>query len=383
MRILSENSTYGCSLSLSLLFKSVEPALGRSILPSILAFAGLLALSSWNARAQVPGVGLSQPEPEPLPESAGILTTSDYFEAKQFIKKNRWEEAAIVLRSVHRKSPEFTPAAIDLAIALTQTERREEALDVLIQSTGREKKGKRDTLIRRVRVLSRLFFTKETFQTYQDGLNLVALGKYRAARERFEKTLSIEPDNVEVLTRIGQCSVLDRDFDSAAERLRLARKLNPFEPEVRLWLGRALHQRGEIKEAVAELRAVAEELPSSELAPVWLAEALSSLGQKAAAMKVLDDDSKAQPFHLLGLMALAKLQAQTITRDPQILWSARKNLQLALSRVGQYSAPDFPRFEDELGLDIRKSLEDNSGEIQKLLAQVESRLDEFPPAGHE
>jgi tetratricopeptide (TPR) repeat protein len=147
-----------------------------------------------------------------------------------------------------------------------------------------------------------MFLSNESFQGYQDGVNLLNNGKFRPARDRFEKALGQEPDNVEILIRIAQCLLLEQDEDSAAERLKLARKLNPFEPEIRLWLGRAMHRRGELRKAIAELRVAHQELKGSELAPTWYAEALLASGQRASAISVLEKDVQEYPFH--GLLSL-------------------------------------------------------------------------------
>jgi tetratricopeptide (TPR) repeat protein len=310
-----------------------------------------------------------------------ISLGSDYQEAQELLSRRKWAEAAVVLRKVLKSAPEFASGALDLAKALVYSGRREEALSVLTEAANRERGQRRAILVRRVRVLSRLFLSNTTFQMFQEGFNLLLARKYGAARDRFERALAQEPDNVEVLTRVGQCLVMDGDYDSAAERLRLARKLSPHEPEVRLWLGRALHQRGELNEAVDELRLAASGLEGSELAPVWLAEALTSAGQRAAALQTLEQDLKAQPYHVLALFTAARLRFQATdgavtpsAAGAQALWAVRRDLQLALSRLPRYSSAELPRFEGELGLDLR----DSGGlkkDIDGLLKRVDSRLE--------
>jgi thioredoxin-like negative regulator of GroEL len=299
---------------------------------------------------------------------------SDYSEAKELLSKHTWAEAAIVLRSVSRKNPDFLAGAMELARALVYSGRREEALGVLGQAASRQKGPRREALEGRLRVLSRLFVTQRTQQIYQEGLNLMMVGKYRPARERFEKALESEPDNIEILTRIGQCLVLEGDMDSAAERLRLARKLDPFEPEVRLWLGRALHQRGELAEALEELKAAHEGLDASERAPVWYADALVKSGNRKAAVAVLEEDAAQQPFHLIGILTLAKLRTQLFKDGADSLWGARKDLQVALSRLPKYASGELGATEGELGVEMRESATDLKGEIIAMLAQLDGRL---------
>ncbi len=340
------------------------------------AFAHVPAATADQRPRPAPSESLREPDPWPQTE---IPKVSDYPEARALLAKQKWTEAAIVLRSVLRQDPDYLPASVALARALTFSNRREEALGILNQALARSKGPSRALLIRRAQTVSRLFLTQATLQTFQDGAAFLVNGKYRSAREKFERALKTEPDNVEVLVRLGQALVLDGDFDSAAERLRLAKRLNPYEPEIRLWLGRALHQRGELGDAIEELKLADGEIEGSELAPVWLAEALSTSGQRAAALKALEEDVKIQPYHVQSLLTLARLRAQgTGAGSPasQDLWDARKDLQLALSRIERYgSAP--PRFEGELGLDLRKPIAETRGEAQKHLQQLDTRLDEL------
>ena len=245
-----------------------------------------LFLITWPAlaRSQEP-----EGEPDPQPQfSESADSGSDSTQARKLMKEKKWVEAVVVLRSELKaqqlQDPNHSSAIeLDLARALVYSGRREEAMTVLGQILARKKGSAKKDLIRRERVFSRIFLTNAAFQIHQDGLNLLLAGKYRQAREKFEKALEQDPANVEVLTRLSQCLVLSGDYDSAAERLRLARRLNPFEPEVRLWLGWALKERGELRDALMELKSSYQELPSSETAAVWYAEALNDVGQKPAA----------------------------------------------------------------------------------------------------
>lgn len=313
-------------------------------------------------------------EPDPWPQ-INIPSHSDYADAKALLARNKWEEAAIVLRSVLKKSPGFFPGAIELARALVYLGRREEALTLLSQAISRQPPGTRKTaLIARVSVVSRMFLTQKTFQAYQDGLNLLSLQKFRAARERFESAIEAEPDNLEVLTRIGECLVLEGDYDSAAERLRLAKRLNPYEPEISLWLGRALHQRGELGQALDELRVASEGLDGSERAPIWYALALLSAGNRKGAIQELESDTEERPFHLTSMVTLARIRTESSRDNVESLWSARKELQVALSRLPQYASGEPSRSESELGVELRQPAESLKSEITALLTQLDGRL---------
>jgi len=300
-------------------------------------------------------------------------------EARKLLDKKKWSEAAVAFRLLLKNDSSSPSILTGLSTALTYSGKRAEALELLGQAVGRAHGSQRVMLIRRTRVLSKLFLTNDTFKIYQEGLNLMFAKKYRSAKDRFEKALSEESDNVEILTRLGQSLLLENAAENAVERLQAAKKLNPFEPEVRLWLGRAHHQRGALNEALPELRAALSDLPGSELPPVWLAETLSSLGQTSSAIRVLTNDTKTWPYHVLSLIMSARFRAQLAHTDSQILWAARKDLQLALSRLDQYMSPDALSHEGDLGLDLRRPIGETKAEIQKLLQQIQGRLDESPP----
>lgn len=331
-----------------------------------------------SAWAEIGDNGLPDPsEPDPAPQ---LPAHSDYVDAKKLLAQRKWAEAAIVLRSVLKKNPDYFPGAIELARALVYSGRREEALGILNQAIPRQTGTHQAALTERARVISRLFLTKATREIYQEGLNLLGQRKYRAARERFEKAAEAEPDNVEVLVRIGQCLVLDGDFDSAAERLRLAKRLDPIEPEVRLWLGRALHQRGELAVAIEELKFGYEGLEHSERAPIWYTDVLASSGNRKGAVSVLEEDIDAKPFHLLSLLSLARLRAELFREGADSLWSARKDLQVALSRLPKYRSTDLGPTEGELGVELHEAQASLKSEIESMLSQLDNRLQNTTPA---
>jgi tetratricopeptide (TPR) repeat protein len=281
-----------------------------------------------------------------------------------------------VLRGFLKDSPNSVPATLGLATALTYLGRREEALDTLNKATQWAKGSEREALVRRVRVLTRLFLTNKIFQFYQDGLNFILTKKYRSARERFELALAEEPENVEILIRLGQSLILDGDFKGGIDPLALAKKLNPFEPEVSLWLGRAYLKQGSLAEAVSELRIANEGIKGSEQAPLWLAESLFASGQLVSAIRILERDAKAFPFHLLSLVSAAKYRLQGSHLDYSTLWNIRKSLQSALSRLNKYPTASEEAGQGDSTLGVNRSPSELKSEIQRLLQQVDGRLSE-------
>lgn len=351
-------------------------------------------------------------EPDPQPQFSSEFSElsgagSELGQARKLMKEKKWVEAVVVLRSQLKDPNHSAVTELDLARALVYSGRREEAITVLSQVLARKKGPARQEMIRRERVFSRIFLTNAAFQVHQDGINLLLAGKYRAAREKFEKALEQDPANVEVLTRLSQCLVLSGDYDSAAERLRLARRLNPYEPEVRLWLGWSLKERGELRDALMELKSAYLELPMSETAAVWYAEALFEVGQKPSALQILDDDVTRHPNHVWSLLTASRFRSLSISNNTalgtfgnakeddgasKLGWRIRKDLQLAQSRLsfyeGEPSATSSESMESvslltdrrldslgDLALEVHPSGAELKKDIQKLMEDADSRIE--------
>jgi predicted Zn-dependent protease len=330
-------------------------------------------LSNFSVTRAAWALGLFLALPGARAAEVSYLTVARHEEAHALIAHRKYAEAAVMLRSVVREAPELVMPALDLSRALLYLGRREEAVALLSERAQRARGAERRLLQRRLQVAAGIFLTNATFQGYQEGVNFLLARKYRPARERFERALEKEADNVEILLRLAQCQLLEGDADSAVERLRLARKLNPLEPQIRLWLGRAMLLRGELAPGIEELRAAQKELKSSELAAVWLAEGLLRAGNRAAAIQLLEQDTRANPMNLLSLVALARHRLGLQPRDEEGLWTIRRELQLALSRLPQYGSVS-DRIENELALDLRDPAALRK-EIDSLLAKVEQGID--------
>jgi len=306
---------------------------------------------------------------------SGLISTEE--EATQFIQKRKWNDAIQILRPLFKAEPHSISIAVDLATALAHVGEREEALNLLTPLVERVKGNQRLALLRRIRALSCLFLTNKTFQVFQDGMNLFLMKKYRSSRERFEKALSVERDNIEVVIRLGQSLVLDSMPEKAMEYFKTALRLNPYELEAKLWLGRILYLKGNSTNAVSELRGAFDQLAGSELASVWLAEALNASGQVNAALRILDHDIKTSPLHVMSLLTAARLRVQTPHANSQVLWLARKNTQLAMSRLPEYFSHLLSRREIDLSLDPFQSESEVMAEAQRLMQLVEIRLAEI------
>lgn len=290
-------------------------------------------------------------------------------EARTLILDQKWSEALVILKSLSVDTRLHPDVAIELSRTLTYLGRREEALKVLIEAAERQGPKDRESralLMRRIRVLSTLFLQSKTFELYQEGQRLLAGGKLKQAQTQFEKALESEPDHIEILKALGQTLFEEGDFDSSAEKLRLARNLNPYDGDARLWLGKALLGRSEIQSAIDELKTASPLfVEKPEALAIAMADAHDHLNQPQEAMKILLRDVKDNPKHLRSLLALVQLRIKYFSAQKEMLWEARKELQLALSR--------FPEVygSNEAASDDAKKLRE---ELLRLLQVVEDQV---------
>lgn len=335
------------------------------------------SISSYAKETRVDRVGVVE---------ASFVVHDLYVKARALAERRKWAEAVVVFRDYFKfsmKTERALEAYVGYSSALTYIGRRDEAIGVLfeaLEELGKLSSKQKGRLTKRIRILSCVFLSNKAFQVYQEGLNLVSLGKYKLARERFEKALSEEPHNLQVLIRLGQVMVLERDFEGAIDRLTLAKKLAPFEPTIRLWLGRALSKKGLHVQALVELRRALNELEWSELAVIWFAEALGDASQPAAAMRLLQADHKKYPAHVRTLVNLAKCYLQGGPIDAETLASLREDLESALKQLIQdtnesqvdISTSESRQKESEMmfHLHLPASLRP---EIQKILDQLKDK----------
>jgi predicted Zn-dependent protease len=294
----------------------------------------------------------------------------------KLIEEKKWAEASVQIQDFLDRYPDYIGYEYQLANILTKIGRREEALRRLNLKMSELSRGDAERVKERVKTLSRLFLSKETQAMLQQAINYMQAEKYGEAQRELSQALAKENDNVEILTRLGQVLLMNGDADSASERLKKARRLNPYEPEIELWLGRALYLKGESKEAEKRLKSGLMASPSSEQGAIWLAEIAMLFGEEDRAVKILEQSIAEFPFHLYGLMALARHQFYHLSQQGKIsepLWEARRNLQLALSRYHARPSQHEPIFGNDLSFRPLRT-KDQKEEIARLLEEVERRI---------
>lgn len=300
------------------------------------------------------------------------LVPGKYQEAVALSEARKWAEAAIVLKTIHEEQPEFFPAAIRLSTALLFSGRREESLRVLCRVAAQTKDKAKEAIIRRVRVIGRVFLNTEHQQIFEESRDLMRKHEWNEAKKKLEAVLNQEPDNTVVLVLLAQNSIALSDYESAIERLRFAADLNPFEPDIKLWLGRVFFLMGDTEAALSELRIAQAAMPRSDLAANWLAQAFIAHGQAKAAIELLRKVIQAEPLRIESLITLSLIELNQAGVSAKRLWDSKTHLQLALSRLEDY-AKQAKSFETELDLDVRSS-EELRAQINELLAQADKKL---------
>lgn len=252
--------------------------------------------------------------------------------------------------------------------------KRQEALQKLVQAHGRASPKTAEEIARRVSLLSTVYLTSDRSQSGEEVLSHFEEKNWSDALKRLEELVPQEPGNAGLLLRRGQALILKGAPDEAIPHLESAKNLNPFEPETRLWLGRALFLRGKVSSATEELRRAHRGLRNSENASIWLAEALAGSGQKAAALQLLEQNLKYHPNHLAVLAQLVRYRVQFHEKDREMLWTARREVQLGMSRLDLYGGEAAGATEEEWGI-VLQDREALKSQFSSLLAKIEPRLE--------
>jgi tetratricopeptide (TPR) repeat protein len=328
----------------------------------ILSVLILVSVTSWAEPPVKPmDFGMSDAPPETADES--------YLQIREWMDARRWTEAIEALSSYRKKYPYSMEATMDLATAYFSMGERKQAVILLMQMNDRRSSPE---LRIRAKRISRIFRTSKGLQIFQDGKKFLLNRKYKQAIELFERALSLEDQNWEVLLRLAQAHLLSGD---APTSLRLFEEIESWqlkEPESLLWRSRALHQRGQYRPAISGLESALRSLPRSELAVLWLAEAYVAIQDRRGALTVLLDAVSREPLHVGALIQSIRLRL-SLANDLKAVQALQKDLQVAQSRLPQYHSKSFPAFESELGIEMRQD-PDLDSEIQDLVRQVEDRV---------
>jgi len=179
--------------------------------------------------------------------------------------------------------------------------------------------------------------------------------------------------NLSVLLRLGQISLLSKDFAKGVEWLQKAKDFAPWDAEISAWLGRAYFQKGDLGKSLKEFRSARILDPSPEIWSIWNAEALASANLYNDAIKILEREVARDPMRLHSMVALARIKLDQPDWDLKRFWVIRKDLQLVLSRLNERAKLDGKKAAAEFEVSLVSTAEIKEQTVL-LLKLVERRL---------
>lgn len=277
----------------------------------------------------------------------------------------KWDEALKQLQNAIDLNPAFVSCYIEYARTAVMMGKRQLGLQKLDAAMGvARSKEDQERLQRERESLSDIFYTNETFQQYQNGLNYLKLDRSRSALDALERALKTEPDNLLVLTAYARALKLEERPKDAIAALERALELNGSKREVRLDLAEA--SLGPTPERSLTLLQPLQGNMGDERAVILKAQALSQLKRNREAIETVRLLYDKQPASLYASLWLGKLYAQ----EPNGAWNARKYLMTFLRRTESQALA----MKDDNGLEARQ-LKGARSEADQLLAKVNKSLE--------
>jgi tetratricopeptide (TPR) repeat protein len=298
-------------------------------------------------------------------EAKSSLAYQNYTRGVELAAKKQWEEALQKFQSAIDLNPAYVASYIEWARASVRLGRRREGLEKLSAGLGFARNGDERQRVEKEREnLSEIFYTNETFQQYQNGLNYLRLERSSSAVEALERALKTEPDNLLVLGAYAEALQAEEREKDALAVLERAFALNESNREIRVRLAEsALSQNPE--RTLLLLRPLEQEAEKEEM--VWLkAQALSALKRNKEAIELLRAAHERQPTWLYAPFWLGKLYSLQANGG----WNARKYLMTFLKRSEVLEEKD----KIEATAEIRK-LRAARAEAEAILSRVNRSLE--------
>ena len=178
------------------------------------------------------------------------------------------EDAAALLEQALSINPNYTEAALNLAVTYNDLGRYEEARVVYSRAVAISKSAPK-----------RLdpYAKGKLANMHADlGSAYHGLGMYDEAIEEYSKALRMAPDFVDIRTKLGNTYRDKGDLDRAERELRRAMTQKPNYIPARIHLGFTLYRQGRVPEAVTELQEALKLDPDNKRCKLYL-EMLKSL----------------------------------------------------------------------------------------------------------
>jgi tetratricopeptide (TPR) repeat protein len=277
----------------------------------------------------------------------------------------KWEDALKQFQSAIDLNPAFVTSYLEYARTAVMMGKRQLGLEKLDRAMDVARTQEDKERIRKEREnLSDIFYTNETFQQYQNGLNYLRLDRSRSALDSFEKALKTEPDNLLVLAAYAKALKLEDRPKEALATLERALALNDGKREVRLDLAEA--SLAPAPERSLSLLIPLQENQADERAVILQAQALVALKRTREAIEAVRALYDKHPASVYASFWLGKLYAQ----EANGAWNARKYLMTFLRRTEAQAAS----VKDD-GSQEARQLKSSRTEADQLLAQVNRSLE--------
>ncbi len=298
-------------------------------------------------------------------EAKNSLAYQNYSRGVEFAARKKWDEALQKFQEAIDLNPAYVASYIEWARASVMLGKRREALDKLSSALAFARgRDEREKVIRERENLSDIFYTNETFQQYQNGLNYLRLEQNSSALEALEKALRTEPDNLLVLAAHAKALQAEARYQEALVVLERAFALNEGKKEVRVDLAESTLTLNP-ERTMQLLRPLLAEGPEERI--VWLqAQALSAVKKNKEAIELLKTETERQTGWLLGPFYLGKIYSLESGGS----WNARKYLMTFLKRTESFSDPAKPTASAE-----ERKIRAARAEAEAILARVNRSLE--------
>jgi len=297
-------------------------------------------------------------------ESKTSLAYQNYTRGVELAGNRKWEEALERFQVAIDLNPAYVASYIEWARASVMLGNRKAGLEKLTAALAFARgKEEREKVMKERESLSDIFYTNETFQQYQDGLNYLKLDRSSSATEALEKALKTEPDNLLVLAAYANAlQAEDRPKDALAT-LERAFALNEGKREIRIELAES--SLAQNPERTLQLVKPILDPPDEEIA--WLnSQALSALKRNKEAIEYLRVAYERSPNWVYAPFWLGKLYALEANGG----WNARKFLMTFLKRTEALVAKKKGEPDSE-----QRKLQSTRAEAEAILARVNRALE--------
>lgn len=300
------------------------------------------------------------------PASQSTLAYQNYTRGVELASRKKWSEALEKFESAIDLNPNYVASYIEYARTAVMQGERTKGLEKLAAAVSFVRSREdRERVARERDTLSEIFYTNETFQLYQNGLNYLKLDRASSAIEVLERALKVEPDNVMVLTAYGRTLREQDRVKEAQEVMDRAFTLHDGKREVRIELA-SLLLLSKPERSLALVKPLLENLSDERLALVYM-QGLTGMKKSREAIEFLKTAYEKQPSWTYAPLWLGKLYAQ----EPDGGWNARKYLMTFLRRTELETQSTTNPDTSPEALKIRAS----RAEAEAILARVNRALE--------